>query len=146
MSVSHRPTCDSSTHGVLPRKPATGPEYGAKALRNPDVQARIQVLFEKAAKGITKESVLHGLLREAMYYGEDASHAARVQAWKAIGDALGLGAQHVQRRLHVLGCVRNLDVAQLDALEKLDDEQLVRALETRQLPAARTDGPDEYDA
>lgn len=121
------------------------PEYGVRVLRNPDVQTRIQALLEQTARSVTKQSVIIGLLKEALYHGEGSSHAARVNAWAKLGDALGLGAQHVQRHLHVLSWIRDLDVVELDALEKLDDEQLVRALEQRELPTARTDldGPND---
>jgi phage terminase small subunit len=41
---------------------------------------------ESAAKaGITRERILQGLLTEAVFYGEGATHGARVSAWSALG-------------------------------------------------------------
>lgn len=121
------------------------PDYGARVLRNAEVQNRIQSLLEQAARSVTKQSVIIGLLKEALYHGEGSSHAARVNAWAKLGDALGLGAQHVQRHLHAFTWIRGLDLTELDALEALPDEQLAVALEQRELPPSRADfdGPDE---
>jgi hypothetical protein len=39
---------------------------------------------------ITQDEVIAGLLEAAKYYGEGASHSARVSAWEKLGKHLGM--------------------------------------------------------
>jgi len=47
-------------------------------------------LVQKAADGVDRLNVLDGLIREANSTGRGTTHSARVGAWRAIGEELGM--------------------------------------------------------
>lgn len=67
------------------------------------IKARVAELQGHAARmtieavALTDADFVNRLLREADHYGEGASHSARVQAIKLIGDHLGLLKQKVEQ-------------------------------------------------
>lgn len=70
----------------------------SRLLGNAGVKAAIAEAQAARAKRtqITQDLVLEGLHAEATDRGEDASHAARVQAWKLLGQHLGLFRERVE--------------------------------------------------
>jgi phage terminase small subunit len=76
----------------------TANEQAAELLAIPSVRARVEELSQALAKRalITAEEVLEGLKQEARATGEGTSHAARVSAWKALGEYLSLFTQKVE--------------------------------------------------
>ncbi len=51
-------------------------------------EAELKVVGDKAAYQL--KDVLDGLWRSANEYGQGTSHSARISAWRALGDALGV--------------------------------------------------------
>ena len=56
-----------------------------------DIQARRQQRSD-----VTRESILQGLLAEATYYGDGASHAARVRAYEVMAKIVGALRERVE--------------------------------------------------
>ena len=74
----------------------------ARLNANESIKARVAELQAEAAKrtveaiALTDADFINRLVREADHYGEGASHAARVQAVRLIGDHLGLLKQRIE--------------------------------------------------
>ncbi len=51
-------------------------------------EAELKIVGDKAAYQL--KDVLDGLWRSANEYGQGTSHSARISAWRALGDALGV--------------------------------------------------------
>lgn len=51
-------------------------------------EAELKVVEDKAS--YQQKDVLDGLWRSANEYGKGTSHSARISAWRALGDALGV--------------------------------------------------------
>ena len=75
----------------------TAAAIGAENLRKPQIAAAIEqaqgARSERAR--VTQDMVLKGLLGEATYHGEGASHSARVTAWSTLGKHLGMFSDRV---------------------------------------------------
>lgn len=88
-------------------------QLGWKLLHEPYTQyylARmIKEMDEKAIVG--RNDVLHGLLKEANENGLDASHAARISAWRALAKALGMEITKVEVSGNVGGGVMAVPMA-----------------------------------
>ena len=71
---------------------ATAKQIGSRLLTHVDVAAALASARSQATERaiVTVSEVLKGLRDEARYFGEGATHGARVTAWKALGDHLGL--------------------------------------------------------
>ena len=65
---------------------------GHENLKKPKIAAQIEdAMSERAQQAqVTAQMVIEGLLSEAEYHGEGASHSARVSAWEKLGKHLGL--------------------------------------------------------
>lgn len=65
---------------------------GSTLLEHPLVQEEIRIRKEARRETfkITDVEVIQGLLKQANWYGKDASHQARINAYKLLGDHLGL--------------------------------------------------------
>lgn len=69
---------------------------GSDLLKDPRIsgavaQARTVILADAEQRtGVESGDVLRGLYNEATREGKGSTHAARVSAWRAIGDALGM--------------------------------------------------------
>lgn len=68
---------------------------GCRLLKNDKVRAEIdKVRTQHAAEiGVTVQTVLDGLHKEATREGEGATHGARVSAWGKLGEHLGMFKQ-----------------------------------------------------
>ncbi len=53
--------------------------------------------------GVTLQTVIGGLLREATFQGDGASHGARVSAWAKLGDHLGAFKQRLELSTDITG-------------------------------------------
>ncbi len=75
----------------------TAGAIGFENLKKPEIAAEVAkrqaALAEKS--GITAGMVIGGLLKEAEYFGEGCSHAARVSAWEKLGKHLGMFVEKV---------------------------------------------------
>jgi hypothetical protein len=60
---------------------------GCQLLKDVKVKKAIDAAMERRSKRteIKADDVVDGLLTEATYYGEGASHAARIRAWELLG-------------------------------------------------------------
>ena len=71
--------------------PKTAQQAGSRLLLNVVVQQAISAhmaeIKERAL--ITTEDIVKGLISEAQYFGDDASHSARVSAYKTLTDYTG---------------------------------------------------------
>jgi len=69
----------------------TAKQQGCENLAKPDVQDAIQAFMSKATKKalVTTEDIVKRLLLEAEYFGEGASHSARIAALKTLTDFTG---------------------------------------------------------
>lgn len=65
---------------------------GQRLLKHAEVQAAIKEIQNKATDKaiVDRNMVLAGLLKEAEFKGQGASHAARVSAWEKIGKTMGM--------------------------------------------------------
>lgn len=65
---------------------------GQRLLKHAEVQAAIKEIQDKATDKaiVDRNMVLAGLLKEAEFKGQGASHAARVSAWEKIGKTMGM--------------------------------------------------------
>ena len=65
---------------------------GCENVKKPYIAEAIEKRLEKVSERalIDAERVLNGLLKEAEYSGEGASHSARVSAWEKLGKYLGM--------------------------------------------------------
>jgi len=65
----------------------TAASVGSENLTKPEIKQAVEAgKAEGAAKlGITREVILRGLLKEAQFYGDGATHGARVSAYTALG-------------------------------------------------------------
>ena len=68
----------------------------SKLLTNAKVIERVLFLKGQAASNtlVSAERVINGLVSEAEYFGEGASHSARVSAWAHLMKYLGLGKEN----------------------------------------------------
>lgn len=71
---------------------------GQRMLKDPRVAAVIQAEMEKISKRIeiTQDEVARGLWREAHFFGDGASHGARVSAWANLARHLGMYKEKVE--------------------------------------------------
>ena len=69
----------------------TAKQMGCENLSKPDVQEEIQKFMSKATDKalVTVDELVQMLLREAEYFGEGASHSARIAAVKTLTDYTG---------------------------------------------------------
>ena len=76
----------------------TANEIGAENLAKPSIRAAVDAALAARSERtqVTADRVIRGLLREAEYFGEDASHSARVAAWGWLGKHLGMFVDRVQ--------------------------------------------------
>lgn len=65
----------------------TARAIGQENLTKPAIADAVAEGKRKGAEkaGITRDRILNGLLKEAEYYGEGATHGARVSAWTGLG-------------------------------------------------------------
>lgn len=72
--------------------PKTAYSNGQRLLKHAEVQAAIKEIQDKATDKaiVDRNMVLAGLLKEAEFKGQGASHAARVSAWEKIGKTMGM--------------------------------------------------------
>jgi len=72
--------------------PKTAYSNGQRLLKHAEVQAAIKKIQDKATDKaiVDRNMVLAGLLKEAEFKGQGASHAARVSAWEKIGKTMGM--------------------------------------------------------
>jgi len=78
--------------------PKTAGTRGSALMRIDEIRAAVekgqalqsQNLIQQAADGVDRLNVLDGLIREANATGKGTTHAARVSAWRAIGEDLGM--------------------------------------------------------
>ena len=79
-------------------KPKWAGTNADKLLKNTNVASAIDLALEERANRtrITADNVVRGLLEEAQYRGEGASHAARVSAWSWLGKHLGMFRDKVE--------------------------------------------------
>lgn len=107
---------------------------GAGLLKNPLIkeaieagQQRIVESLEKSAL-VTIERVIAGLLAEAEYHGQNASHGARVSAWSKLGEHIGMFAN------------RQPGDDDTHGVKNLTDEQLKQRIELIERELGRTPG------
>lgn len=69
----------------------TASHIGSENLGKPDIQKAVSEFMSKATKKalITTEDLVERLLSEAEYFGEGASHSARIAALKTLTDFTG---------------------------------------------------------
>ncbi|AUR96874.1 terminase small subunit, partial [Vibrio phage 1.233.B._10N.261.51.E6] len=72
-------------------KPDNARKTASENLSKPDIQDAIEEFMGKATKKalITTEGLVERLLSEAEYFGEGASHSARIAALKTLTDFTG---------------------------------------------------------
>lgn len=72
--------------------PRTATKQGHQVLNYPHVARAIQAAQAERVERtrVTQDDVITGLLEEATYTGDGASHAARVSAWAHLGKHLGM--------------------------------------------------------
>lgn len=65
----------------------TAAEQASRLLTKVNIAEAIEAGKRKSAEkaGITRDRILQGLLTEATFHGEGATHGARVSAWSALG-------------------------------------------------------------
>lgn len=65
----------------------TAYSIGQENLNKPEIADAIEAANKASAEeaGITRDRILRGLLKEAEFHGEGATHGARVSAWSALG-------------------------------------------------------------
>lgn len=70
----------------------TAKVQGARLLTNANVEAAVEAGRSRMRKKaqVTQDDVVSGLVEEAKYRGDGASHGARVTAWTQLGKMLGL--------------------------------------------------------
>jgi phage terminase small subunit len=72
--------------------PRTAYSIGWENLNKPDIQVAlretIEAHFDQAE--LTIDRVIEGLMTEALYYGPQSSHGARVAAWGHLGKYMGM--------------------------------------------------------
>jgi phage terminase small subunit len=70
----------------------TAYSQGQRLLKNVEIQQAVHEAQKNLSErtGITHAEVIEGLKGEALYYGEGASHSARVSAWAHLGKHLGM--------------------------------------------------------
>lgn len=72
-------------------KETNAKQQGCENLAKPDVQECVQEFMSKATNNalVTTEDIVRKLLLESEYFGEGASHSARIAALKALTDFTG---------------------------------------------------------
>lgn len=84
--------------------PKTAYSNGQRLLKHAEVQAAIKEIQDKATDKaiVDRNMVLAGLLKEAEFKGQGASHAARVSAWEKIGKTMGMFVDKVENNTTLL--------------------------------------------
>ena len=84
---------------------------GCENVKKPYIAEAIEKRLEKVSERalIDAERVLNGLLKEAEYSGEGASHSARVSAWEKLGKYLGMFTDKVENT-HSFNGIVGIDV------------------------------------
>ncbi|MFH1146700.1 MAG: terminase small subunit [Pseudomonadota bacterium] len=77
----------------------TANRIATENLSKPVIAEAIQkTMAERSEKiGLTQTMVIDGLLKEARHEEKGASHAARVQAWAALGKHLGMFSEKLEK-------------------------------------------------
>lgn len=118
--------------GFAPRSDAAAEAAASRLLRNGKVAAAVAAARVRGAEiaAVSQADVLTGLMAEARYTGDGASHAARVQAWATIGKHLGMFPKVVEHEhagpgggpIPVAVGLRGLTDDELDQLDRLLDK------------------------
>ena len=76
----------------------TAGQQGHQLLKKTSVAAAIQEAQQARAErtGLTQDDVIEGLVYEAKFYGEGASHSARVSAWAHLGKHIGMFKERIE--------------------------------------------------
>lgn len=110
--------------------------HGHKLLTHPYTQWFLGQLMDKLDEKciINRNMVLLGLLKQANLDGVDASHAARVSAWRALGKTLGMEVTKVEGNVTMNGGVMAVPIA--GSVE--DWEKMSQAAQAKLKEAVRT--------
>lgn len=100
----------------------TAKSIGQENLTKPVISAAIAEhrasLTQKTA--LTRELIVEGLLREALYTGKNASHGARVAAWTQLGRIQGVYIEdHAQRGDGLMAMLDTMSGDELESMESL---------------------------
>lgn len=70
----------------------TAYSIGQENLKKPEIEAALDAARQMVAERVEvdQDKVIAGLLKEAEFTGEGASHGARVSAWEKLGKHLGM--------------------------------------------------------
>jgi hypothetical protein len=109
-------------------------------INKPIAQAYIEAAIKtKQVKFcITEEEILKGIYGEAHYFGEGASHAARIQAWVQIGKHFGMFSDKKQEQVgpsvtyNIINYAEPIDKIKTEAIkaiEQIPEEVIEESLE-----------------
>lgn len=78
-------------------------QIGNENLKKPKIKNAIAKERDKRQERtrVTQDMVIEGLLKEAQFHEEGTSHSARISAWKALGEHLGLFVEQSEGKMTI---------------------------------------------